>query len=591
MTKNQANFIGIDLGTTNSEVAVVIDGKPIVLKVEHSKLLPSVVSLSGQEVLVGQTAVNNELAAPHNTIRHIKRKMGRDELIALGSENYTPEMISSFILKKLKLAAEEFLGHPVTQAVITVPAFFNEKQRQATHEAAVLAGLEPLRLLNEPTAAAIVYSLKSKKQEKCLIYDLGGGTFDVSIVDFSSDMMEVRASHGDTELGGSDFDKMIANKIREAFQKEHGIDLHDDVTSWLRLLAASEKAKKTLTTEANAKILEEFIAQKEGQSLHIDFTLSRPAFEEMIKPSIEKTLVSVDEALRMANLKPEEIDRVILVGGSTMIPVVAQMLQTHLGIVPQAWVNPSTVVAMGAAVEAARLQGDEIAPLMVDVTPHSLGTSVVSDLGLENIILIPRGTPLPHTASMVFHKIYRGQKRVRVDALQGESSIPSANELLGEFFLEDLESDEMEILIKFELDKSGILHVTTTEVGSTKVATKTLKRKSSTRHKREGLADIESVRVAIDRKEAQADEKEADLDDAERWDLAHESQEIADEELVEADGIDRDLEDMLARVEELCGCDEVSQEAKLKFEQLVARIQEGDEEAKEELREEIYFIS
>ena len=448
---------------------------------------------------LGRAAVNNELVAPTETVRCIKRKMGKEELITLNGQAYTPAMVSSFILKRLKMAAEEFLGHPVTKAVITVPAFFNEKQREATHEAALLAGLEPLRLLNEPTAAALAYTSRSDKPERCLVYDLGGGTFDVSIVDLARDLMEVRSSHGDTELGGADFDKFIAEKARQQFLEKHNIDIAHHPVAWARLLRAAEAAKIRMSTEPDATISEEFIATtKEGEPLHLHFYILRTEFEGMIRPSIERSIISVQKALELASMTAADLDRVILVGGSTYIPLVVEMLEDYLKITPQAHLNPASVVAMGAAIEAATLSGEHLGPMMVDVTPHSLGVTCLNHHGeLFNHFLIHRNTPVPTTASHLFKKVYEEQDAVEIEVYQGESSLPSHNQLLGKFKLEGLKDSESgEIHVKFELDRSGIIHATVTDVASKKKVSHTLKRVANSRVKNVSLANLEKVHLA-----------------------------------------------------------------------------------------------
>lgn len=406
-------------------------------------------------------------------------------------------MISSFILKKLKLAAESYLNQPVSKAVITVPAFFNESQREATVHAAEMAGLEVVRLLNEPTAAAIAYSIGKKDQENCLVYDLGGGTFDVSIVNISKDVMEVKASHGDVELGGSDFDNLIANKARQAFLQDNKIDLALIPTAWARILRAAEAAKIRLSTEGSADLLEEFIADNGGVPLHLNFRITRTEFESMIKPAIERTLLSIRKAIEMSSLTNSQIHRVILVGGATYTPLVAECIEKEMKITPQTWLDPSTIVAMGAAIEAANLSGQKIGPVMVDVTPHSLGTGCLDEYdNLKNIILIRRNTPIPCTSSKIFYKCVYGQLKIEVTAYQGESEEISQNKCLGKFVLNDLgESDGQDICIKFHLDRSGILHVTATDVSTGKNMNQVLKKIAESRKKNVDLSLLESIKI------------------------------------------------------------------------------------------------
>jgi molecular chaperone DnaK len=602
----QNTCIGIDLGTTNSEVAFVHKGKPFVLKVNNSSIVPSVISINDNgEVLVGQAAVNNELVNPEKTIRCIKRKMGREEVILLNDKAYTPPMISSLILAKLKQAAETFLQQPITKAVITVPAFFNEKQREATKEAAELAGLEPLRLLNEPTAAALAYSLGKTQHERCLVYDLGGGTFDVSIVDFSEGLMEVKSSHGDTELGGADFDKMIAEKIRQAFLEEHKIDLFQNPLSWARLIRASEAAKIRLSNEAKAEIKEEFIAKNGDQSLHLQFEVTRSEFENMIRPTIERSLASVRKALEMAFLKAENLDRVILVGGSTFIPLVGHMLEHELHITPQAWLNPSTVVAMGAAVEAAKLSGLAIGPMMVDITPHSLGIECLTDHGLCTSILIRRNTPLPHTASDVFYKMHPDQEKIDLKVYQGESQYPHLNQLLGNFELDGLLNSGTEILVKFELDRSGLLHVTATEIATGKQQSKEIKRSNRSRVKHTNLADLESVKIVtetipLEEGEEEDDYKQLDwlgISDRELDGLELcESEESEDSEAPEASDTpsasSEPVEDeaLFKKAQVLMEADQIDSADKTELSNEVASAKAGDKKALERLMNLIYYL-
>lgn len=501
MKSNPNICVGIDLGTTNSEISFVQEGRPIVIRIDGSKIVPSVVSLDHQgNILVGRAAINNELIDPLNTIRCIKRKMGHETIISLGNKNYTPAMISSLILSRLKVAAEEVLGFAVTKAVITVPAFFSEKQRQATMEAAVLAGLEPIRLLNEPTAAALAYALGNTKKSCSLVYDLGGGTFDVSIVNFFDMVMEVKASHGDTELGGTDFDLLIAQKARQQFLDEYQIDLSQNPLAWARVMRASEAAKIKLSTEPFADIIEEFIAKDNNKSLHLKFQISRVAFEEMIKPTIERTLISVRKALEMASITSDQLDKVILVGGSTYIPLVSQMLETELKIAPQAWINPTTVVAIGAAIEAATLSGISIGPHMVDITPHSLGTDCLNEYGqVFNKILIRRNTPLPVVTSEIFYKIDEYQNAIRVKVLQGESINVNNNHCLGEFLLSDLpRSENLAIHVKFELDRSGMLHVSVVDMASGKKMHYTVDNAAKSLVKNANMAELDSIRIVTE---------------------------------------------------------------------------------------------
>ena len=575
-------MIGIDLGTTNSEVAVVQNGQVLVLKIEGSKIVPSVVSLDAEgEILVGKAAVNNELASPENTIRWVKRQMGEEELLSLGNQTYTPSMISSFILKKLKLAAEDFLQHPVEKAVITVPAFFNEKQREATKEAALLAGLEPVRLLNEPTAAALAYSLNKKERELCLVYDLGGGTFDVSIVQLSPEVMEVKASHGDTELGGSDIDHLIAGRIRQEFLEVHGVDLSKDSLAWIRVMRAAETAKMRLSTEPSVQIVEEFITTKEGIPLHLRYNLLRTDLEEMVLPLLERTLSSVRKTLEMAEITPEQIDRVILVGGVTHMPLVSQLLEKELQVVPQAWVDPSTVVARGAAIEATSLAGQPLGPTMVDITPHSLGTECLDEYYYPfNEILIRRNTPIPCTASKVFYKMHSHQNLVKINVYQGESREVAQNQLLGQFTLDELsESPGLAILVKYHLDRSGLLHVTASDVATGKQIQRALKKMKRARQQDVELAHLESVRIY----HKPALQTEASSDSEEDWDELSEVEESSS-------SVGLDSEQLFAKVQALLEKQTLETTDQEDLNQAFERAKTGDPEAVEKLSSLVYYL-
>ncbi|MBM3198068.1 MAG: Hsp70 family protein [Chlamydiae bacterium] len=490
-------ILGIDLGTTNSEVAIIIDGQPRLLKIEGSELIPSVIAINQEgEVLVGQTAVNYEMADPDNTARWIKRKMGREEIISLQGRTFSPPMVSSCILSYLKKSAEQIYG-PISKAVITVPAFFTEKQREATKLAGELAGLEVVRLLNEPTAAALSYSLGKKNKELSLVYDLGGGTFDVSIVDLSEGVMEVLASDGDIFLGGSDFDLMIAHKIQQDFLHKHKIDLKEDLFSWNRILRAAEAAKIRLSTEHVAEILEEFIAEKEGIPLHIKSSISRVEFEKMIRPSLDKTMLSVQRALKQAGHRASDLDKVILVGGSTYIPLVSQLLQEEIGLVPQAWRNPELVVAEGAAIEGAILHGQSLGTVMLDILSHSIGIEVLNESRLiEYEILLHKNDKLPCVASRLFCKTHYLQDAVEIVVRQGDAYRLEDNPILDTFSLEGLEeSDQPDICVKLEMDLSGILRVTVTDIGLGKQASLEIKHQHQDHVTRAHLGNLQMVKI------------------------------------------------------------------------------------------------
>jgi molecular chaperone DnaK len=464
-------IIGIDLGTTNSEVAIVRDGQTVVLREDGEAILPSVVGLDAEgQLIVGTPARNQWVLAPERTVRSIKRKMGEEATVRLGKRDYAPQEISAIILRRLKERAERELGHPVRKAVITVPAFFNEIQREATREAGELAGLEVMRILNEPTAAALTYDPHPDRMERLLVYDLGGGTFDVSIVQIEQGVVEVLSSHGDTHLGGDDFDQLLLDDVCKRFNDEHGIDLRKSLVAKSRVLRAVEEAKKQLSFEPAARIQEEFIAEKKGVPLHLDVEILRDEYEDLIEPWIAKTLTCVDEALSDAKLHVGQIDKVVLVGGSSRTPMVHRLLQERLGQEAHAEVDPDLCVAMGAAIQAAMIAGIDVGPVLVDITPHTLGTQAIGMMhGFEChhcfVPIIERNTPLPATRSEIFQTVVDQQKKVRVTVFQGENRDVRHNELVGEFMLEGLAEVRRgnEILVRFDLDLDGILKVAARE--------------------------------------------------------------------------------------------------------------------------------
>src|SRR5947209_16926347 len=374
-------IVGIDLGTTNSEVAVVRDGRPVVLEGDGDPILPSVVGLGPDgKLLVGRAARNQYVLAPERTIKSIKRKMGQDVKVRLGDQEYRPQEISAMILKVLKDRASRELDTEVKKAVITVPAYFNDSQRQATREAGELAGLEVVRILNEPTAASLTYDPSQSELRRMLVYDLGGGTFDVSIVQAQEGVIEVLSSHGDTQLGGDDFDDLLLKHVADKFQAEHGIDLRANLVARARLLRAVEAAKRHLSGHPYARVEEEFIAEKEGQALHLNAEIGREEYEELIRPLLGRTMDHVQHALDDAHLIGSQIDKVVLVGGATRTPLVAQLLEERLGQPAHQEVNPDLCVAMGAAVQAAIIGGQDVGAVLVDITPHTLGIKCLGEM-------------------------------------------------------------------------------------------------------------------------------------------------------------------------------------------------------------------
>jgi molecular chaperone DnaK len=465
--------LGIDLGTTNSAVSIVRSGKPEVLRDQRGRaILPSVVGVdSSGKLLVGEEARNQALVAPERTVRSIKRKMGQDIKVRMGDGEYAPQEISAMILRTLAEQAEREYGSQLTKAVITVPAFFNDNQREATREAGTLAGLDVLRIINEPTAASLVYEPHSSRNEKLLVYDLGGGTFDVSIVQVEAGVIEVLASHGDTHLGGDDFDQLLLDFVAEAFKKEHDIDLREIPVAKSRLLRAVEEAKIRLSSEAYTQVVQEFIAEKDGRSFNLNMTIDRDQYEELIEPLLQKTLNSVDAALEDAKLTAEQIDRVVLVGGSSRTPLVHRMLQAQLHRELHHEIDPDLCVSLGAAVQGALVAGIDVGPVLVDITPHTLGIQCLGELfGVTShevfSPIIRRNSPLPATRSEIYYTAQPGQRIVEIHVLQGESEISRFNESVGRFKLEGLnaEADEgNEILVRFELNLDGILKVSAEE--------------------------------------------------------------------------------------------------------------------------------
>jgi molecular chaperone DnaK len=465
-------IIGIDLGTTNSEVAIIRDGAPVVLVDEDGEaILPSVVGLDPQgRLLVGRAARNQFVLAPERTIRSIKRKMGEEISIPLGDQKYTPQEISAIILRTLKNRAEKALGHPVQKAVITVPAFFNEGQRAATREAGELAGLEVVRIINEPTAAVLTYDPHPPEMERLLVYDLGGGTFDVSVAQVESGVVEILASHGDTHLGGDDFDQRLLDFVCDRFLSAQGIDLRDSLVAKSRVLRAAEEAKKKLSFEPVAQLEEEFIAEKKGVPLHLKMELRRPEYEELIEPLLAKTLTCLDQSLSDAKLQAQQIDKVVLVGGATRTPLVHQLLTERLGRPVHAEIEPDLAVAMGAAVQGGLISGVEVGAVLVDITPHTLGIEALGMLhGLPSVHtfapIIERNTPLPASRTEMFSTVADNQKAADIRVFQGENPDTRYNTLVGEVLVEGLAKVEAgnQIVVRLDLDLNGILNVTATE--------------------------------------------------------------------------------------------------------------------------------
>ncbi len=467
-------IVGIDLGTTNSEVAVVENGRPRVILVDGDPILPSVVGLADDgRLLVGKPARNQLVAAPHRTVKSVKRRMGEDDPVTLGDQTFRPQEVSAVILKKLKAAAEADLGRPVHKAVITVPAYFNDTQRQATREAGELAGLEVVRILNEPTAAALTYEPNPAGRERFLVYDLGGGTFDVSVVQAEVGVFEVLASHGDTKLGGDDFDQLLADHLAADFRDLFAVDLKAAPPTAARLLAAAEQAKMRLSDHPYTRVEEEFIAERDGVPLHLNVEVERSAFEGLIRPLLDKTMGCVQQALDDAGLVAANIDRVVLVGGSTRVPLIGQLLEARLGKPPSREVHPDLCVALGAAVQAALAGGSDVGAVLVDITPHTLGVKSLEYPDRFNLRpnewkfspIVPRGSTLPASRSEVFCTVADNQQTVEIEVYQGESGDVRRNHRIGKLQVEGLARAAAgnPIVVQLDLTLDGTLKVTARE--------------------------------------------------------------------------------------------------------------------------------
>jgi molecular chaperone DnaK len=464
-------IIGIDLGTTNSEVAFYYDGKIEVIEDGDNGIVPSVVGLNDKgEIVVGREAVNQAAIAPERTVLSIKRRMGTDAAIDLGENTFSPQEISAFILKALKRRAEKYFQQSVTKAVITVPAYFTDAQRQATREAGQIAGLEVVRIINEPTAAALTYHQHGDNQTRqLLIYDLGGGTFDVSIVKIESGVVEVLASTGNNHLGGDDFDKKIVDDLIAHLNRKHDLDVSGDFRVMARLLRAAEAAKCELSSAPYTRIEEDHIGIKSGQSIHLSFEFSRNRFEELIEEELSQTMQAVTRALKDAAMLPAAVDQIILVGGSTRIPRISQLLEEKFKLTPHGEIDPDLCVAMGAGMQAAREMGLDDATVLVDITPYTFGTSAVGFVNGEPsmtqfVPLIRRNTKLPVSRSEAFCTMLDNQEAVEVNVYQGEEPDATDNVRLGNymFYLTKAPAGS-QITMQFDLNLNGILKIKAVE--------------------------------------------------------------------------------------------------------------------------------
>ena len=499
--------IGIDLGTTNSVVAALDSGQPWVIPDEEDELImPSCVGWGPTgELLLGRAALRQYAAAPERTVKSIKRQMGTDHRTRLGERDYLPQEISALLLRALKQQAERALGEEVSQAVITVPAYFTDSQRQATKEAGEIAGLEVLQILNEPTAAALTYEWRSEETEVVLVYDLGGGTFDVSIVEITGEVTEVLASHGNNRLGGDDFDRRLLRHLQEQFRQAHGVEVPDEPTVEARLLRAAEQAKIALSEHAFTMVREPFLASKGQKALHLELEMSRQELEELIEPMLQETLEAIDRVLSDAQLTATDLQRVILVGGSTRIPLVRRLVEEHLGQAPFDSINPELCVALGAALQAGVWAGESTESILVDVIPHSLGIAAAIDTPLGLLpgmfsTIVPRNSVIPVSRSEVYTTLTDNQESVEIEIFQGDNTIAQENVPLGSFRIEGLPSrpaGEVQVEVHFDFDLNGILTVTATEKSEGRTAALVVNNASSSRldsHElQQSRAEIESL--------------------------------------------------------------------------------------------------
>ncbi|CDO01845.1 heat shock protein 70 [Oceanobacillus picturae] len=568
-----SKIIGIDLGTTNSCVSVMEGGEAVVIpNPEGNRTTPSVVAFKNGERQVGEVAKRQAITNP-NTIQSVKRHMGTDYKVKIEDKEYTPQEVSAIILQHIKSYAEDYIGEKVEKAVITVPAYFNDAERQATKDAGKIAGLEVERIINEPTAAALAYGIDKEDQDQTiLVYDLGGGTFDVSILDIGDGTFEVVSTAGDNRLGGDDFDNVIIDYMVQEFKKENGIDLSKDKMATQRLKDAAEKAKKDLSGVSQTQISLPFITAGEAGPLHLEMNMTRAKFEELSSELVERTMVPTRKALQDADLSSNEIDKVILVGGSTRIPAVQEAIKREIGQDPSKGVNPDEVVALGAAIQGGVLQGDVKDVVLLDVTPLSLG---IETMGSVFTKLIERNTTIPTSHSQVFSTAADNQTAVDIHVLQGEREMAADNKTLGRFQLTDIPPAPRgvpQIEVSFDIDANGIVNVRAKDMGTNKEQSITIKSSS-------GLSDDEVEKMVQEAEEnAEADKKRR-----EEVELRNE----ADQLVFTTDKTIKDLGDNVS--------DEEKQKAEAAKEELKTALESDDldqiKEKKEALQEQVQQLS
>ena len=569
-------ILGIDLGTTNSAFAVMEGGEPeIIVNSEGNRTTPSVVAFSDDdERLVGKPAKNQAVQNPDNTIQSIKRHMGEEDYeVEIEGDSYTPEQISAMILQKIKRDAEEYLGHDVEKAVITVPAYFNDKQRQATKNAGQIAGFEVDRIVNEPTAASMAYGLDDESDQTVLVYDLGGGTFDVSVLELGGGVYDVVATNGDNDLGGDDWDEAIIDHLAEEFENDHGIDLREDRQALQRLKEAAEEAKIELSSRKEAKINLPFITATDSGPVHLETSITRATFENITSDLIDRTVAPTEQAIQDADISDSDIDEVILVGGSTRMPQVAEKVEEIIGQEPKKNVNPDEAVALGAAIQGGVLAGDVDDIVLLDVTPLSLGIEVKGGL-FER--LIDKNTTIPTDASKVFTTAAANQTSVQVRVFQGEREIAEENELLGEFMLSGIPpapAGTPQIEVEFSIDADGIVNVSAEDQGSGNAESITIEggaglsdeevermQEEAEQHAEEDQARRERIEArneaegAIQRAESLLDENEEQIDDdleADIQDAIDDVQEVLDDEDAETEALQDVTEALSEELQEI----------------------------------------